>query len=142
MSSTLQNTSIMTNIMRMATIKTLWTSLFVIVLVLCFIFVYTKYSRDNTATSKEKAIGQINNTQDKEEFVSDSNTVSDLSVVPIQLDGSLNGIGCKSDSDCGEESVCNKDGICIPKIRSLPKLPSLTKDIKKNGKGREDEKST
>ena len=129
-------------IMRRSSKKAMWTSLFVILVIIGFIFVYTKYIRDNDSSSndKENAIGH-RNLHDRHEFVTDSNSTSNLSILPAQRPKGMKKMGCKTDDDCGDESVCNGSGMCIPRIRTLTKLPEFKRQKLISGRGREEEKS-
>lgn len=106
---------------RTSTIKTLWTSILVMVTVVALIFAY-RYWRDSSGTgTTEKYVGNVG---------------SQGTYTSIQKHGSKKLLQCYQDADCPDETRCNEKGICIPIIHPLPRDFHQMK----LGRGRENEK--
>lgn len=98
--------------------RTLWTTLFVLVMALAFITIYPRYYR----TQSEQYVGNIGTQGD---YV-------------VQTEKEKKQLGCYQDNDCPDETVCGDKGICIPLIHKLP----TSMHMLKQGRGREKEKSS
>ena len=114
------NHQLLTDTINVSGNRTLWNTLFVLVIALCFITIYPRYYRTSDGT--EKYVGNIGG-QD---------------TYNVQTEKEKKQLGCYMDEDCPDETVCGDKGICIPLIHKLP----TSMHMLKQGRGREKEKSS
>lgn len=114
--------SIYDQAVRTSTTNTLWTTLFVLVVMLVFIVIYGHLRGDKGQPTTEKYVGNVGG---------QNNLDTRLSAIPAKKQ-----LGCYSDMDCPDQTKCSDKGICTPIIHSLPRTPNMMR----LGRGRGDEK--